>query len=98
MTNFKIITKDLINIVNYTFGNNSPKLSEYYDGDQVLWFRKDNKLVYLDVYGKEDFYCSWDLLVDDSDIEFQTQGTEDKINTERVLEIMSEFFEIERVK
>ena len=88
------IVEDFIKLVIKTFGANSPKLVDYKKGDSTLWFRIDNKVVYVDIYDREDFYCSWEILLDDSGIEFITQGDENQINAQRVIEIMSDFFKI----
>jgi len=88
------IVGDFIKLVIKTFGANSPKLVDYKEGDSTLWFRIDNKVVYIDVYDSEDFYCSWEILLDDSGSEFITQGDENQVNAQRVIAIMSDFFKI----
>ncbi|WP_341755624.1 hypothetical protein [Candidatus Tisiphia endosymbiont of Ptychoptera albimana] len=91
----------LLNLVNDIFGNDAPVINDHWEGDLcAIGLQKDNKLIYVSITGcaKNQYFYECELLVDDPEEVYIAQDSEDNVTEERLLEVMSKFFDIPLVK
>lgn len=65
---------------------------------EVIALQKNNKLIYLSTYGAPKYECFYECeLLTDGDEVYLFKGA-GNVKLKKLLEVISEFFEIERVK
>lgn len=88
--------KSIINflrLINNQFGRNTFFLVDHWNIRDAIGLQKDNKLIFVEYFRLNQFFYECELLVDDPEIVYISQGS-DITSKEQLLEIMSKFFEI----
>jgi len=90
---------ELVNLVNYTFGNDAPTINDHWETDLcAIGLQKNDKLIYIAAYAHNDYFYECELLVDDPDVIYIAQDTENNVSKERILEVISDYFRIRPIK
>jgi hypothetical protein len=87
--------KQFVELVRETFGKDGPAIQDHWEGNfKAIGFQKDDKLIYVAIYGKQDYFYECELLLDDPEEVYIPQESENGVSAERVLEVMNKFFNI----
>ena len=85
---------DFIKLVNITFGSLAPVINDHWEGDlYAIGLQKDNKLIYVAFYNKNDYFYECELLTNDSGNSYVVQES-NNATEEELLTIISKFFKI----
>lgn len=90
----------LVKLINNIFGNNTLLINDHWEGDLcAVSFQKGNKLIYISTIGckNDHYFYECELLIDNPDEIYITQNSEDNVPKEKLLEVMSKFFSIEKL-
>ena len=82
-----------IKLVNNIFGSDVLTIVDHWEDTLSIGFQKDDKLVYVSLYAQDSYFYECELLVDDPEIVYISQGC-DNANAKQLLDAMSKFFEI----
>ena len=97
MTKHHSIT-NLVELIFNKFGSNAPIIMDHWEGDlYAIGLEKNNKLIYISTYELKPnhYFYECEILTNDTQKPYLVDSTEDDITEERLLKVMSKFFEIE---
>ena len=85
---------EIIKLINSTFGNDVLTIKDYWNDYISIGLKKGNKLIYIACYGKNDYFYEYELLVDNPDIVYISQGSDNVMSKTKLLKVISDFFNI----
>ncbi|WP_341789110.1 MULTISPECIES: hypothetical protein [unclassified Rickettsia] len=85
-----------IDIINKEFGDDTFSVVDDWDDFNSIGFKRNNKLIYICIYDKDDYFYECEVLSNVSDKPAQAVGRASVNTKKELVEIMSKFFEIER--
>jgi hypothetical protein len=90
---------NFIALVNNKFANSGIVIKDYWEGDLcATGIAINNKLIYVSTYKLKPnhYFYECEILLDDEDNPYLVHSTEKNVSEERLLEVISEFFEIDK--
>ena len=85
----------LIKLVNTIFGNSGLEVCDNWASDSnAIGFYKNNQLIYIAFYNKDDYFYECDLITGDPDQPYLIQES-NNTTKQQLIKIMSKFFAIE---
>jgi hypothetical protein len=85
--------RNLIKLVKNIFGKDIFTVVDYWDDEAAIGLQKDDKLIYVCIYNKNGYFYETEILLDDPDKPYMVQDSEN-VSEEKLLEVISKFFEI----
>lgn len=93
----KTITK-IIDLINKTFGVKTFIIRDYWNQFNSIGLEKNKKLIFISTWHSlpDKYFYECEILLDDPDKVYSSYSTEDNVSTERLLEVIENFFEIKK--
>lgn len=88
---------NFIALLNNEFANSGLIIRDYWEEDlYATGIAINNKLIYVSTYKlkPKHYFYECEILLDDEDNPYLVHSTEDNVSEERLLKVISEFFEI----
>jgi hypothetical protein len=86
---------EIVELINSIFGNDVLRISDHWEEDLcAIGLQKENKLIYIACYERGYYFYECEILVDDPEIIYLPQYSENNISEQQLLKIISNFFNI----